>query len=155
MKTWLSGMALLWATALPAQSPAPSDAAAWRSDLRFLQRELPARHPGAFAKITRAQWDSAVVSLSARIPRLSANARVIEVFRLVALIGDAHSAVQPTPNLRFRYYPLELYQFDDGLFILRPDSAHQALVGARVLRIGKASAESAMRAKASRSPWRR
>jgi hypothetical protein len=73
---------------------------------------------------------------------------VIELFRLVAFIGDAHSVVQPTPNLKFRYYPLELYQFEDGLFVRRADSAHRALVGAKVVRIGQRSAEEAVTAAA-------
>lgn len=148
MKRILPCLALLWTTALPAQTAAPITAAAWQSDLRLLQRELPTRHPGAFVNISRSQWDSAVTSLSRRIPRLTPNERVIEVFRLIALLGDAHSVVQPTPNLRFRYYPLELYQFEDGLFIRRADTAHRALVGARVVRIGKRSAEEAVAAAA-------
>lgn len=148
MKKILFAVALLGAPALQAQTTA----AGWQSDLALLKREVPARHPGAFANISRAQWDSAVASLSGRIPRLTQNERVIEVFRLIAFLGDAHSAVQPTPNLKFRYYPLELYQFEDGLFVRRADSAHQSLVGARVVRIGKRTADEAMAAAAGIIP---
>jgi hypothetical protein len=147
MKRILPCLALLWTTSLPAQTPAastPPSVAAWQSDLRLLPRELATRHPGAFARITRAQWDSAVNSLHRRIPRLRPNERVMEIFRLVAFIGDAHSVVQPTPNLGFRYYPLELYAFEDGLFVRRADSAHRALVGARVIQIGSKRAEDAL-----------
>lgn len=144
MRPFLTGLIFLTATALPAQT----STAGWQSDLRLLQRELSTRHPGAFANISRSQWDSAVTSLSHRIPRLNPNERVIEVFRLIAFLGDAHSVVQPTPNLKFRHYPLELYQFEDGLFVRRADSAHRALVGAKVLRIGNRSAEEAVTAAA-------
>ncbi|HEV8123566.1 MAG TPA: hypothetical protein VGP80_04955 [Gemmatimonadales bacterium] len=140
----MPALALLWATSLPAQVTARPSTAAWQSDLRLLAREMPARHPGAFATISRAQWDSAVASLARRMPGLNQNERIVEIFRLVALVGDAHTAVQPTPPLRMRYYPLELYQFEDGLFIRRADSAHRALVGARVMKIGRLSPEQAL-----------
>lgn len=146
MRSWIPALALFWAASLPAQVTAKPTTAAWQSDLRLLAREMPARHPGAFARITRAQWDSAVTSLARRMPRLSQNERVVEMFRLVALVGDAHTAIQPTPPLRMRYYPLELYQFEDGLFIRRADSAHRALVGARITKIGRLSPEQALAA---------
>lgn len=144
MKPWIPVTALLWASVLSAQTPAVPTTEAWQSDLQLLAREMPARHPGIFANITRSQWDSAVASLAGRIPGLSQNERVVEIFRLVALVGDAHTAVQPTPPLRMRYYPLELYQFEDGLFIRRADSAHRALVGSRVVKIGRKTVEQAL-----------
>ncbi|MEP7325456.1 MAG: hypothetical protein ABI836_05855 [Gemmatimonadota bacterium] len=143
MRGWITA-GLLLPSLLFAQAPAAPTTAAWQSDLRLLAREMPARHPGAFARITRAQWDSAVGSLTRRMPALSQNERIVEIFRLVALVEDAHTTVQPTPLLRMRYYPLELYQFEDGLFIRRADSAHRELVGARVVRIGRQSAEGAL-----------
>ena len=64
--------------------------------------------------------------------------------QLVALVGDAHTAVEPDPSLGLRHYPLELYSFDDGLFVRRADSGHAALVGAKVLRIGARRVEDAL-----------
>ena len=141
---WIFTAMLVCPSLISAQSPPGT--AAWQSDLRLLAREMPARHPGAFASITRAQWDSAVGSLAARMPRLSQNERIVEFFRLVALVGDAHTAVQPTPPLRMRYYPLELYRFEDGLFVRRADSAHRTMVGARITKIGRLSPEQALAA---------
>jgi hypothetical protein len=132
-----------WCTSLAAQTLSPQDAAAWRADLRLLARELPARHPAPFLKITAAQWDSAVASIDRRIPTFSRNRMLVELLRLVALVGDAHTSVQPDASLTRRYYPLELYGFEDGVYVRRADSANAALVGAKVLRIGRASADEA------------
>lgn len=144
MKSFVALMLACGAVAAAAQQPPEPDLAGWREDLRVLAREVPARHANAFAKITRAQWDSAVASLDARLPDLTRNQLLVELFRLVAFLGDAHSTVQPGPALGFRYYPLELYRFDDGLYIRRAVPALAELVGARVLRIGRASADSAL-----------
>ena len=62
----------------------------------------------------------------------------------MALPGDAHTTIQPNPARPLHFYPIELYSFDDGLFVRRADSAHAALVGARVVRFGNASADEAM-----------
>lgn len=137
----LCGSATLGAQAVPRPG-----LAGWRSDLRLLARELPARHPAPFANISAAQWDSAVARVERRLPALNDNQRLVELLRLVALIGDAHTNAEPDPSLGLRYYPLELYSFEDGLFVRRADSAHANLVGAKVLRIGRVGADEAMTA---------
>ena len=118
--------------------------AGWRADLQLLAREFPARHPAPFLNITRAQWDSAVASLDRRLPTLDQDQTLVAFFQLVALPGDAHTTVQPNPARPLHYYPIELYSFEDGLFVRRADSAHASLVGARVVRLGNASADEAM-----------
>src|SRR5229473_2911999 len=109
---------MLRATVLGAQTPSP-DVAAWRADLHLLATELPARHPAPFLKITRAEWDSAVARLDRRLPDLNRDQILVELFRLVAALGDAHTGIEPTPSLGLRYYPVELYSFEDGLFVRR------------------------------------
>ena len=112
--------------------------------MRVLARELPRRHPAPFLRISGAQWDSSVRSLDRRLPRASRNEALVGMLQLVALIGDAHTTVEPDSGLGLRQYPLELYDFDEGLFVRRADSAHADLVGARVLRFGTVSAAEAL-----------
>ncbi len=134
-------------TVLGAQTPAPPslpNVAAWRADLNVLATQLPERHPAPFTKLTRAEWDAAVVSLDRRLPALNRDQILVELFRLVASVGDAHTSIQPDPSLGMRYYPLELYSFADGLFVRKADSLHASLVGAKVLRIGTVSADEAL-----------
>jgi hypothetical protein len=142
---------MLRATVLGAQTPSP-DVAAWRADLHLLAAELPARHPAPFLKITRAEWDSAVARLDRRLPDLNRDQILVELFRLVAALGDAHTGIEPTPSLGLRYYPVELYSFEDGLFVRRADSIHARSVGARVLQIGRVRADEALTAVGSIIP---
>lgn len=127
---------------------------AWREDLRVLAEGMPERHPAPYTKISRAQWDSAVAALDARIPELRRTQFLVELERLVALIGDAHTSINPRfdPAVGMRSYPLELYLFDDGLFVRRAAPEQADLVGARVLRIGRVSAEEAIAAVAPTIP---
>lgn len=124
----------------------------WRAGLLLLERELPNRHPAPFVHMTRARWDSACASLDRRLPAMTRNQRLVGFLQLIALLGDAHTNLAPDSTLGLRFYPLELYAFDDGLFIRRADSTHAGLVGARVVRIGQTSADEAMARVASVVP---
>lgn len=127
-----------------AATPAPSDAATWRRELQTLVRELPKRHPAPFLHVTHAQWDSAAASLDKRLGSSTRNQMVVGFMQLITLLSDAHTVVQPDSALGLRYYPIELYSFDDGLFVRRADKAHAALVGSKVLRIGRVTAAQAL-----------
>lgn len=139
----------LLAAALPARflaSPIPAeDVPKWREDLRVMAEEMPRRHRNLFHTMTREQFEAAVASLDARIPALERHQIIVEMARIVAMVGDGHTNVAPTrdPKIGFRTYPIRLYLFRDGLFIRTAERAHADLVGARVVRIGNASAEEA------------
>ena len=49
----------------------------------------------------------------------------------MTLLGDAHTNVEPDSSLGLRFYPLELYAFDDGLFVRSADVAHASIVALR------------------------
>src|SRR5262245_4716395 len=137
-----------------AHAAATIDASAWRADLDRIATELPARHPNAFHRMTRASWDSAVTDIRGRLPVLTRNQAVVSFMQLVALVHDGHTAINPMfdPSLGFRYYPLELYAYDDGLFVRSASPAHAALVGAKVVKIGRVSADAALAAAGTTIP---
>ena len=111
----------------------------WREDLAYLARELPRRHKNLFHSISRAQFDSALAVLDRKLPGLARHQVIIELARLVALVGDGHTNVAPTrdPKIGFHAYPVRLYFFKDGLFVRSAAKAQGDLVGAKVLRIGR------------------
>jgi hypothetical protein len=130
-----------------AQQKRPFDATQWREDVRVIARELPARHPNAFYRLGRTQWDSAVAATEQRIVNETRNQAMVSLMELVALVRDGHTIINPIFDpAGARYYPVEFYQFDDGLFIRSAAPAHSALAGARVLRIGRVSTEEALAA---------
>ncbi len=145
MRTIVATIIALASTGASTHAQTPE---AWAHDLDVLARELPARHPNPFFRITSAQWDSAVGAVRARLPELDANAWAVEVQKLVARIGDAHTSVFPLtdPARTIRFYPVEYYHFDDGLFVRRTTPEHANIVGARVLRIGNVDIEAALAA---------
>ena len=151
-------LALVGSLALPSAGPTPQNAAdlpadtasvrQWREDLAYLARELPRRHKNLFHTMRREQFDSALAVLDRKLPTLARHQIIVELARIVALVGDGHTNVSPTrdPKIGFHTYPVKLYFFKDGLFV-RSTSRDQAdLVGAKVLRIGRLSTAQAYEA---------
>ena len=146
----LISLAIAMASTALAQQP-DTTTAARREDLRFLASELPRRHKNAFARMTQAQWDSAVQALDGKLPDLSQHETLIELMRLVALVGDGHTFLTPEfeDRMGFHTLPIRLYDFSDGLYLIAADSSHTQLVGAKVLKIGRATGAEALTAAAS------
>jgi hypothetical protein len=112
------------------------DTKAWREDLGFMAEELPKRHANLFHTMTQVQFEQAVQALREQIPALARHQVIVELARIVALIGDGHSRLDlaDSPKIAFRRYPLRLYLYSDGLFVQAADDA--LAVGARVVAIG-------------------
>lgn len=126
-------------------APQKNDSDKWREDLRYLAEEMPRRHKNLFHTMTREQFAGAVKALEERIPTLARHQIIVEMARILALVGDGHTHIAPTrdPKIGFRTYPIALYLFKDGLYVRAAIRDHADLVGARVLEIGRATAERA------------
>jgi hypothetical protein len=139
--------AVVLATHLIAGPTDSLSAAEWRGDLRRLVAEIERIHPNPYHRIPKARVDSAVAALDASIPSLSREQIIVEFAKLVALLGDGHTYLAPTSaesGANFGSYPVVYYQFTDGLYVQGTDSASAALLGGRVKRIGRLTADQAM-----------
>ena len=67
----------------------------WREDLRYFADELPKRHRNAFHSVSRAQFETAVKTLDANIPKLNNEEIFVGFIRIMAMLGDGHSSIAP------------------------------------------------------------
>jgi hypothetical protein len=111
--------------------------AAWREDLQYLAREIPLRHKNAFHSIKREQFESTVRELDAQIPNLDDTEIALGLSRIAALVGDGHTRV--LWHWSYRPVPLNLFWFGKELRVTGTIAAYRRALGARVVRIGKAS----------------
>jgi hypothetical protein len=108
----------------------------WSEDLDQLYEFLQQRHPNAFYVNPQEDFDEIILDLHSRIPSLTDDQMILEFQRIVALIRDAHSQVQFTPGATgFRIYPLRLYLFSDGLYVIDALDPYTDAIGARVVSI--------------------
>lgn len=116
----------------------------WRTDIEFIVRSVASRHPDPWHRISRDSFESVAARLVAAVPDLREEAVVVRAMQLVALLGDGHTALAPFNHALFvHWFPVRMERFADGLFITGIDRDHAAFVGAKVLRIGRYSAEEA------------
>jgi hypothetical protein len=128
----------------------------WNNDLTHLATEVPKLHPNPYRVTSRGTYEAEIERLRTRAPELAPHEVVVEMARIVALIGDGHtrltlpldasagffqghSKTDPPkfPELMFHAIPQRFVIEDDGLFTTD---------GRRVKRIGRMTAAEAIAA---------
>lgn len=107
----------------------------WQQDLQYLAKELPRRHKNAFHTVSRQQFEKSVADLNARIPNLPSPEIVVELMRIGASVGDAHTELSGFAG-SFHRFPLNVFWFDKELRVTRISSAYKSAIGARVVQVG-------------------
>jgi tetratricopeptide (TPR) repeat protein len=124
----------------------PAEAEKWRADLGQLAEEMPKYHKNLFHTVTPAQFGLAVKNLHDRIPALARHQIIVEMAKIVAMVGDGHTNIAPTrdPKVAFSALPVKLYLFREGLFVRSAKREYSDLIGSRIVRIGNVTAEEAI-----------
>jgi hypothetical protein len=111
----------------------------WREDLRHLAAELPKKHKNAFHQISREQFEKLVAELDAKIPAQSDEEIILGMSRIVARIGDGHTALHW--GWTFPQVPMRLFWFGRELRVVQVAKEFPRLNGARLVKIGGVSVE--------------
>ncbi len=107
--------------------------AQWREDVKFFADELEKRHKNVFHHVSRAEYRKTVNRLLRAIPHLSYSEIIVEMDRITAKVGDAHTYVH-LPAI-FHRYPLSLYWFGDECRVLRTTVSYRRTLGSRLISI--------------------
>lgn len=120
----------------------------WQADLRFLTREVKRRAYAPFGVGSEAQFDKAVEELCRKIPDVTDVQIILELTRLLCLLGDGHADVSPPKGHQaFRQaLPVQFYHFTEGLFIVAAHPKHRDLLGAQVLQFDERTVAEAIAA---------
>jgi len=103
----------------------------WLEDIEFLRENLIEKHKNLFFNISRKEFDSRIDKLKSMIGGLDYEEMKVEISRVVASIGDAHTSVA-FPN---KYLPIKFYWFEDGIYIIRTSEAYKNLLFKKVIAI--------------------
>jgi len=112
----------------------------WVKDLHFLADQMKAKYPDLYSKVSEEVLTKTVNDIEARIPDLSESDIVMEFFRLSALPNDAHSIPYIfLPCFDLHDFPIKIYKFTDGWYIIDAAHAYSDLVGTKILKVGSTS----------------
>jgi hypothetical protein len=108
------------------------------SDVELYLTELERIHPSPYHAISKADYRAAADRLIARLPQLDDDQLMVELLRLVALLGerDGHANMNPLSDHRrvLHLYPLATYEFADGVYVVAAPGRPQ-LVGRKLVAI--------------------
>jgi tetratricopeptide (TPR) repeat protein len=110
----------------------------WRYDIELLVRELRRLHYELSKKPAPKGFDALAQRLRDEVPKLTDHQLEVGLMKLVRLAGDAHAQIEPAyfmPPHR-KALPVQLYLFQEGLFVISAAPTHKEIVGAEVVRFG-------------------
>lgn len=114
----------------------------WRRDIDQIVRDVQAIHPNPFFKTGRVTFLRHAEALKAALPQLTEEQRVVGAMRLVALVGDTHTQLEPDRPDFALWYPIRIYEFTDGYFVTAAHKSVADLAGARVVEVAGQPIES-------------
>ena len=123
-------------------------ARAWRADLSVLAHEMPRLHPNLFVAVSSAEFETAVTELDRRLPELTENEITGELFRIACSSepwrpgwsqrGWCLSAPDSNPSFLSSSTSSAMASSSS-----RPPPTNRHLIGSRVVRIGRRTADEA------------
>lgn len=129
-------MVLVLASGAHARSSASATVA---DDVRLLGRTIEESHPDPFRSVTRARFRSDVGKLVAQAPTMSHDELLVGILKLTASLGprNGHTSLfplDPSHERELHLYPLRLYDFADGLFVV-DDAQGGSLTGSKLVAV--------------------
>ena len=124
----------------------------WQEDLNYLANELPAKQRDFFKLIPKEKFEKEIAELNGKIPQLSDWEIVLQLIRIVAGLGVAHTTVTGDGWMaqQVHVYPLKVEWFSDELAVVATAPEYREALGARVVRIGSLTP---MQAEAAVAPY--
>ena len=134
---------VLLALALTALSPAQAQrfsVASRQQDLNYVSTQVPKLHANFFYQLDRASFQQAADSLNSRIATLSDAEFYVQLAALIAMAGDAHTAIYLYGGIAaqdgFQSFPLQFRWLGDGVFVTAANSAYSRALGAQLVKVG-------------------
>ncbi len=116
----------------------------WQEDLRFIQNTIHNDYSFLFVKTTKQDFDTQVEALYNDIPNLQEHEIRVGLARIVSLFKYGHTQITYGTTARSGILPINLYHFNDGVYIEGVQKDHKEALGAKVLKIGDTPIDKAL-----------
>lgn len=144
MKVSTLSLFLLTLQVLSAQAQ-PSSTERWQSDIDFLQRELPKRHPGFYRYYPQRNFETDLATLRTSLDGKIDLQVALELQSIVAKARDAYTFLELTPLLQQRpVIPIGFGWYADGLYVSATVKKFAPALGKRILEINGMKPEAAL-----------
>lgn len=111
----------------------------WQKDIDYIVDELPKKHKNLFFKMSEQEFKSRNDKLKASISSMNDDEVKIELQKIVASAGDGHTSTNISAA---EMYPLDLYWFDDSLYVINTSEEYKEIMYAKLKKINDRDFES-------------
>lgn len=118
----------------------------WQEDLDYLQKRAHNDFPMLFKKIEQTAWDAEVAKFRTQIPNLQEHEIKVGLARMVSLFEYGHTQITFGTLAKDAVLPINLYHFEDGVYIEGVQNDNKNVLGAKVLKVGEMPVEEALKA---------
>jgi len=108
------------------------DTERWREDIDYLATELPQRHADLFYTLSEEAFTDRVEQLKASLDTMHEDEIRVEIQKLVAALGDAHTGTNISAG---EMYPVELYYFVDGWYVVSTLGDYEQILYGKLIEI--------------------
>jgi hypothetical protein len=110
----------------------------WEQDIDVLVSKMESVHPSLYHKISKQEFYSAALDIKVNIGSSTDQEMFTNVLKLVATPGterDGHMFVAYYEGTSNNIYPIKLYRFSDGVYVIQANTQYQHLVGTQLISI--------------------
>lgn len=110
---------------------------AWQADLNYLQRRIVEVHYAIEDVLPKAELQALFDDLIASIERLTDEQILVEIMKIMGRLESGHNLIIPTSveHGALRKLPIDMYQFDDGMFIVDAEAGYEEWIGYKIEKI--------------------
>lgn len=112
--------------------------AKWLADIEFISKNLPKAHKNLFFKVEEEEFFTNINNIKEKIPSLTDDELIVEVSKLIASVGDAHTTFAFSPK---KVYPFTFYYFNDGIYLLDSVPEYNEFIGYKLKGVNDKSVE--------------
>ncbi len=127
----------------PSQTSNQISADQWKQDVSYFLDNMEKVHINAYHTTSKNDFEKFAADLTGKLSTMTDNQVFVEILRMTAMVGDGHSAInifgwhdkQSESIFNFHVYPLRLYLFSDGVYVLGTAPPYSKLTGKRLTKI--------------------
>jgi hypothetical protein len=101
-------------------------------DINYFKKELPKHHKNLFAKITKEEFNDMTDQLIDNIDQLGNKQVFVELNKIVASVGDAHTSINYFDGYS---YPLQFWILNGRVYVVNADTDLEEMMFSQVLKI--------------------
>ena len=107
----------------------------WREDVDYLVDQIFDIHPNPTFRYPEATFQAQTQQLKADIPYMTDNQIILELTRIASMVDGHTYLFTLQEKTGFHLYPIRIYPFAEGFYVVNADPEYSHLIGARLLSV--------------------